>query len=50
MSRAKDLATMIFRCSAGYVRKAVARHLPRGVMLDPHDLHLPRWINSIAVN
>jgi hypothetical protein len=21
MSRAKDLATMIFRCSAGYVRK-----------------------------
>jgi hypothetical protein len=29
MSRAKDLATMIFRCSAGYVRKAVARHLLR---------------------
>jgi len=24
MSRAKDLATMIFRRSAGYVRKAVA--------------------------
>ena len=27
MSRAKDLATMIFRRSAGYVRKALARHV-----------------------
>jgi hypothetical protein len=29
MSRTKDLTTMIFRCSAGYVRTALARHLLR---------------------
>ena len=33
MSRAKDLATMIFRRSAGYVREALARHVELGVTL-----------------
>ena len=52
MSRAKDLATMIFRCSAGYVRKAPARHLLRAKNDGPIDAtdHRPAvWVAIDAV-